>query len=321
MSTSGTYNYNETCTEIVTDAYELIGVSGLGRTLASEDMSKGVRFLNKMIKSWTKQGLHLWTKEEGVVYLTPYEASYSLGNATDNAYATNISDEIITKLSSSLVTNATSVTVLSTTGMLVGDYIGIVLTDKTVHWTTIAAIPTSTTLTLTLGVASASASGNLVYTFTNKLYKPVRILSARLVSGYDSGSSSTITEILMSPISYSDYMDYPMKTANGNPNQYCYDPKLTKGNLYLWLRPNDGNYRVHFTYERYIEDMISLINTPDFPQEWLEPITWQLALRLGVAYGKKQRVSEILPIASMMLQNILDADVEITSIFSSPEGE
>lgn len=320
MATSGSQNFSQTRTQLIEDAFQLIGVYGIGRTVSAEDMTVASNYLNKMVKAWGAKGLHLWTKEEGVLFITPNTAAYSLGNAAGDAHATIASDLVLTQLNGAHAASATSITVDSTTGMTTADKIGIVTTDKTIHWTTIATIPTSTTLTLTAGLDTAASDNGIVYTYTNKLYKPLRILDARIRTGVDSGATSTENDFVLTEIGYQEYFELPNKTSNSFPNQFHYNPKNISGTMYLYPRPSDGAERVHFSYERIIEDLDNTTDDFDFPSEWLEPLTWQLAVRLGPAFGRSQKAMQvILPVASSMLDNLLDWDTETTSVYLSPE--
>lgn len=319
MSTSGTTTFSQTRDQIILDALSLIGVYGIGRTVSAADMDICQRLLNKMIKAWGAKGLHLWAKEEGVLFITPNTASYLLGNASTDAKVTNISDLVMTQTAAAYVANDTALTVTSTTNMTVGDYIGVVLTDKTLHWTTIATIPTSTTLTLTTGLLSAASSGAYVYTFTNKIYKPLRVLSCRIRSGIDLGSTSTEVDIPMTMISHSDYYNMAVKSIGGIPNQAHYLPDLTNGTLTLYPRPQDCSYRIHFTYERVLEDLSSAANDFDFPVEWEEALTYQAAIRFGAVFGKTKKAQALMPMAEAMLQDLLSWDSEITSVCISPD--
>src|SRR5205085_1814515 len=134
---------------------------GIGRTPSAEDMQLTSDTLNMMIKAWSAQGLHLWAKEEATLFLTQYQAKYTLGNNSNNAYCCLTSDLVTTELNANQITNDTSITVLSTTGMTVGDYIGIVLDDKSLYWTTINLIPSSTSITLTGGLSGQASNTNL----------------------------------------------------------------------------------------------------------------------------------------------------------------
>ena len=319
MTTSGSTNFTQTRNELINDAFQVIGVYGVGRTISAEDLNFAASTLNKMIKSWATKGLHLWTKEENVLFVTKDQSNYTLGS-TANACAA--SDAVITQLNGALAASATAITVDSTTGMTVGDFIGIVLTSGAVHYTTIATLPTSTTLTLTSGVSAAASDDAIVYTYTTKIVKPLRILSCRRAQGIDSGATTTLSEIEMASIPYQDYMNLPSKSSSGVPNQFSYMPGNTTGVLYLWQRPNSGIYRINFTSERIIEDLDNAGDNFDFPSEWLEPLTWQLAMRLCPAFGKDKRmISSIAPVASMMLENLLDWDSEVTSVFIQPDQD
>jgi hypothetical protein len=320
MATSGSQNFTQTRIQLIQDAFQLIGIYGVGRTISAEDEVLANNFLNKMIKAWGTKGLHLWTKEEAVLFISQYEEEYTLGNASGDAHCALESDTVITQLNGALAASATSVTVDSTTGMAVSDNIGIVTSDNDIHWTTIATIPSSTTLTLTTGLDTAANDNDEVYTYTNKIYKPLRITSCRRREGIDSGATSTQFEQVLTPISYEEFRNLPTKTTNSLPNQFHYNPKNTSGKLYLYPRPDDGKDRIHISYERVIEDLDAASDNFDFPSEWLECITYQLALRLGACFGKGQKaLQEIAPLASVMLDDLLSWDAEHTELRIIPD--
>lgn len=320
MSTSGSTNYNQTRYDLITDAFNLIGVYGVGRTVSAEDMEIANRFLNKMIKAWSAKGLHLWAKEEGVLYLAPNVSEYILDPTSTSVYFTKKSDEVVTTLSANELTGQTTMSLTSSNGMAISDYIGIVLDTKSIHWTTIASIPDSTSVTINSALPSSASSAALVYTFTTKGEKPLRILSGRLLRGFDSGSTSTQSETLLPSVSYDDYYLMSRLTTSGTVNQFHYNPRLSNGKLLTWPRPDDGSLRIQYTYERALEDFDSTTNNADLPTEWLECITYQLAMRLGPMFGKDERVIQVIgPMATSMLENLMDWDTEVTSITLIPD--
>lgn len=321
MATSGSDNYSQNRNQILYTAFELLGIYGIGRTISAEDLSLANNLLNMMIKRWEGYGYCLWAKQEGVLFITPNTAEYSLGNASTDAYATKVDDLVLTRLNGAAAISSTSLTIDTTIGMTAADYIGVVLADKTIHWTTIATILTPTTLTITTGLASAALDNTLVYTFTNKLTKPLRIIGmSRWRTGFDAGSTSTQVDIPVASVSYDDYQNLPAK-SNGSvtPNQFHYNPKLNNGTLFLFPRPTDGNGRLHFTYERRLEDMDNSTDDFDFPSEWLEPIAYQLAIRLGSPFGKTERAQALAPLASDFLERMLTWDQEIDDIQILPD--
>lgn len=322
MTINTSTSFTETRDQIILDAFQLLGVYGLGRTVSSEDMNMAVNVLNKMVKAWGTKGLHLWCKEEAILYLTPNVSKYQFGTTATAAYATLASGSHMSRTTASAALGATTINVISTAGMTVADYVGVVQSDNTVFWTTIATIPSGTQLTLTLGTTQTVNNAGNIYSFTTLINKPYRILSCRRVWGFDAGATTSIDEVIMNPMSHSEYYDLPLKSANGLPNQFYYDPQDNYGELRLWQRPNDANYRIHFTYERIMADMLNPSDNFDLPQEWLEPLTWQLASRLGPAFGKGKKVrEEIQPMAAIMLGELLDFDSEITSVSFQPDIE
>src|SRR3990167_9187035 len=99
MATSGSTNYTQTRNEIIQDALALIGVYGIGRTISAEDTNFTSNMLNKMIKTYHAQGLHLWAKEEGYLFVADNTGSYTLSSDSTSARATLRSDAVITELS------------------------------------------------------------------------------------------------------------------------------------------------------------------------------------------------------------------------------
>lgn len=318
MATSGSYDWTQTATELIYDAFQLAGIYGIGRTVGTEDTTFALSLLNKMIKSWATQGLHLWEKGEAILFITPSTASYTIGNGSSDAKCASVSDTIITQLTNDETLGDTTITLDSVTGMAISDNIGIVLDNDTIQWTTITNIA-SNVVTLNAALTDDASEGAMIYTFTSRIYKPLRITSARRLTGIDLGTTSTVTEVWMKEISYNEYFNMASKTYNGTPSVYMYNPGTTTGTLYLWSRPSDPNIRIQFSYELLIQDLDSASNNFDFPTEWLEPLTYQLAVRLGPAYGKDERaMGALLPLASQMLENLKDWDTEITSVKFKP---
>lgn len=324
MAVSGSTNFSQTRNEVILDALSLIGVNSVGKTPSAEDVSLANRMLNKMVKAWQTKGLHMWTKEEGILFLTPYIGQYDLGLSTTN-FATKDSS-ITTKLTTDVAQNDTILTVATTSGMLVNDNIGIVQDDGYIYWTTIESISDSITVVIpSPGLPVAISQDQLVYDYTTQASKPLRILDARTLSGIDLGVEGTSqVETPLTLVAYQSYFNVGMITVTSTlPNQGMYVPKDTNGRFYIWPRPVDASKRIQLTYERIIDDLDTARDDFDFPSEWLEPLTFQLAIRLGTPFGKEGKMQVLLPFASEMLQNLIDWDSEISSITFQPyyEGE
>lgn len=300
-------DFRQTRDELILDALQLVGAYGIGRTVSSEDLNFCVNILNKMIKAWAAKGLRLFTKEEGVLYVTPGQSTYQLGGAIK---ATKASDEVVTNLSAAVTAGTTVLPLDLTLGMQVGDNIGVVLNDKTIHWSTIQSIA-ALNVTIAIGAPQDVSEGSLVYTYTNVLDKPLRVLDCR--------KRTQTLDLPVTSVGYQDFQNFPVKSTGSSPTQFAYNPKSLYGDLMLWPCPSDANERIMFTYERVVNDLDNTYDDFDFPAEWLEPITWQLAVRIARPFGKASALNDILPLAESMYQNLLNWDSEVSTIQMYPE--
>jgi hypothetical protein len=316
MSLSGSTNFTQNRNQIIIMAFQLIGCAGIGKTPSNEDMQLASNMLNCMVKAWITKGLHLWSKQEATLFLTQNVASYNLGSAP---YAADVDNLNITELNGNFPSGSTVLTVLNTAGMANGNTIGIVLSDLSTFWTTISSL-TSTTITLASGIPAQGAVNSApVYTITTPMSLPMRLYNPRRANGVDTGNiASTLIETPMGELSYSEYMNLANKTVSGTPMECHFNPNLTNGTLYVWPRPNDCSYRINFTYERVLEDLDNITDNFDFPNEWLETLYYQLAVRLSKPFGKDERGQIIKQEAEAMLQNLLDWDNEVTSVKLQP---
>lgn len=274
MSLSGSTDFTQTRDELITDVLTLLGVLGSGQTPIAADVSFCSNMLNKMLKAWEIQGIHLWKESEAIVALVPGQSRYSLNATGDRAGDPYVE----TELSVDAASSSTALTVVSTVGMTAADIIGISLTAGTLHWTTIVSIDSATTLTITTGLASPAASGRTVITYTTILAQPLKIKNCRY--HYPGG-----TERKLLLMGRADYMNLTDKSTPGASTAYYYSPQLSTGYLYIYPTPADSNSTLHISYLKSIQDMDAAGNNFDLPQEWLEIITFSLAMRVAPAFG------------------------------------
>lgn len=190
---------------------------------------------------------------------------------------------------------------------VVGDHIGIELDDGTIQWTNISAAVNSTTLSLITTTTDDSAVDNHVYTYTAKAQRPLEIDEVRLVS-------SDATERPLLIVSRNEYMALSDKTSEGSPNQIYFDPQTQNAVIRVWLEPNNMKEFIKFTGKYPIQDADALTNNLDFPQEWLEMLSWNLAVRLSPKYGKAIDPN-MVTIANHFKEQAFNFDREYTSIF------
>jgi hypothetical protein len=275
MTTSGTYVYSRTAAQIITEALELIGAYAADETTSSSDSTTCLASLNMMIKAWQGEGIGLWTKRDAALFLEYGETDYLIGPSGDNVTSSWVKTEIATAADETDLT----ITVDDDEGIIDGDYIGIALDDGTLQWTTVSGTPAANVVTLAAALTDDAAVDNHVYTYTTKLARPVEIADMMLRDA--SGNERPITIK-----SRQEYMALPNKDDRGSINIVHYNPLLTNGKLYTWQACNDVHEYLKFTAKIPIENFDATTDTPDFPQEWLLPLSWNLAVNIAPKFGR-----------------------------------
>ena len=311
MTTSSTVILELTGLELITKAFQKLGIRAAETPLEDFETQDGVDDLNLMLKSWQQQGLHLWLEEEGILFLDVGKESYLLGPTGDEA--TTIDDFIATATTAAYVANDTVLAVSDTTGMVAGDNVGVRLDDGTRFWTTLFSVNTAQ-VTLAAGLTSASASGSTIFTYTTIIQRPLRISSSRRKTH---GSDN---EIEVYSWSRNEYFNQVNKAGTGTVVNAYYSPLLGNGKYYVWQTASSANDYVRFTFERPIEIVTDVAQTLDIPSEWFETIIYNLAARLTDSYTvPAQKKQSIFSLASVLLEASVGWDQEMESLNVSPD--
>jgi len=312
MATSSSVNFSMTRNEIITDALMMIGALGEEQTPENSTLEVASRALNRLIKHFENQALHIWKRSEAVVFLQQEQSSYTLGTgSTDHATETYL--EMVT--TAAAVSGASSVSVSSSTGVAVSDYIGIVLDDGSLHWATVSGTTATTISFAATPLTDDVASGNTLFTYTTKINKPLDIYQARsyLIDGE--------TEYKIQECSYEEYQALTSKNVPGaSPSQWVYDRKRTNGKLYIYPSLENVTRYLKITYAKPLEDVDSASDEADVPAEWLDYITSQLALRLFPTYGKlgSAAYQQFYAYCTQLESDVLGFDNEKTTVSISP---
>lgn len=311
MATSGSIDFNITADKIIRKALALIAERAAEIPLTNNEISDGLESLNIMVKNWQSQGLHLWKRAEGVLFLDAGISSYLLG--PDGAEATLEDDFINTELNSLAIATATVLVVANTANMTAGDFIGIELDDGTRQWTTIVTVDSPTGLTITDPLTDSAAIDNSIFTYTTILERPLRIEDARRTR-LDSN-----TEVPLNKWARQEYFAQTNKTSQGTPTNFYYQPTLENGQIYIWQTSDSVRQVLKFTFQQTIGDFDTTSNTPDFPIEWAQPLIWGLASMIGPEYDAPlDKLDRIDVKAAKFLEDILGWDEEITSLNIQP---
>lgn len=312
MATSGTSIFNTTRNEICSEAAKLLNAVPLQQTMGAAMFHTFNFFLNAMVKSWQATGIHLWTTIEGTLFPIAGQVRYGVGGATTDHITGAYYETAVT------ANEAAAQTVISvdlTTNVAALDNIGIVLDDGTMHWTTVVS-KSASTVTILAALPSAAAAGNVVFTYTAKLPRLLKVVDARR---YDIVGA---TDTPMTVCSRQEYNNLPMKTQAGTPIQMFYDAQLTTGYLNVWQIPDTPTQLVKFTAHRPIQDFTSSGDNPDLPQEWILPLVYNLAkMKMPSHPVDAQRRRDIIDNADSLLAAMIGYDRENESYFVQPDME
>lgn len=309
MATSNSTDYNRTATEIVNRALRNLGVLAQEETPAAAELQDGLEALNVMVKTWQVEGINLWKQEDLILWLVKGQTKYTLG--TDHAATTWVR----TTLSAAAASGAGTLTVSSISGISNLDNVGIVLDDGTLQWDTVNGAPSGSTVTLTGTLNDDAASGNQVWAYTTKAVRPLRVDLPRR-------RDSSVQDVPIFTVSRQEYFDTPNKTTQSRPVNVYYDPQLLGGEVHLWPAPETVNDTILLSAKMPIEDFDSLVNTPDFPQEWLNALSWGLAEEMALEYEvPAERHQRIAAKAGTLRATLSSWDNEENSIYFQPDFE
>ena len=163
----------------------------------------------------------------------------------------------------------------------------------------------------------ALTASDYTYVPTNKFLK-ITDLVYRDSSGEDTR---------MEPLTRQDYWDLPNKTDTSTlPTQFYYDPQRTQSTstIYIWPAPDStgAGGTLEVTGQLLFQDVDTAgdgSSNIDVPQEWLETITYGLAVRLAPHFGLDMVQRSVLRKEyQQMLQENLAWDTEQESVKFAP---
>lgn len=282
MTTSGSYDYSATASDVITEALEILSVLPAGGTVTTDDETSMLRTLNFMVKQWSGNfdfapGLKAFSRKRGYLFLQDGQSSYSLGPTGDN---TSLS-YVTTTLTASKVATDTSLTVSSNSGVTTADKIGILLDSGAIQWTTVSSTSSTDTIVIPApGLTGSAASGNRVFIYTTKLMRPLYIEHADLLD-----TSGVESQIL--PISLDSYESLPTPISESDPAYHLYENTIGNGTIRFDAKPSDVTKVVKLTFLAPAEDLDAVANDISYPQEWFAALANGLAKRAAPKYTVK----------------------------------
>lgn len=332
MATSGSYSFAVTRNDIIRDAYLLIKAVDALATIPSVMMTDGVRRLDAMLDRWRKTGVHVWKLEEITLFPDPNQRRYNLSlSSPDNVafayYQTTLATAAAAGATTVNVAAASNLRAGDPLGVIsVGDQFGVMLDSGTISWGVVSGV-SGTSVTFAPGLGGTTAIGRQAWNYhsttTCAVPRPVGI-------GRGNGSvrRHDFTSLIDTPIgpclSRLDYDALPNKDqALGSTavTQAYYDLQLSAGFLSLWQVPAAPILNlIKLTAQIPIQDFVNSTDNPDLPNEWVDAITYNLALVMAPQFDVPESdFQRILLMATGFMMDAATEDREGESIFFQPD--
>jgi len=149
--------------------------------------------------------------------------------------------------------------------------------------------------------------------------KPLKVIQGF----YRNKQSTPYIDIPVMVMSKQEYNVLGSKFSTGTANTIFYDPRKLNGVLYVYLTPDSNaqtNLELHIVAQMPLDDLTSALGVPDFPNEWMNCLMWNLADQLSLEYGVPMNArQEIAQRAGTYKTLLSDWDVEASSTFFSPD--
>lgn len=283
MTTSGLATFNPAVQLIVAAALRALGIISEEEEPSGEQFATALYTLNTIVAALQATGAHVWTEEEAILFPQVGVAKYVIGGPTLSLNANTAPADawLQLTLSANAAGGATTIAVQSAVGVLSGDNIGVILNNGLTFWTTVNGAPVGSVVTLDSALPSVGASsGAFALDYVTPIVRPLKVPGARLRYLGGNGYPNNPNETPMTIMSRQEYMDLPNKLSPGTPTQWFYSPKRDHGDFYIWPVPVTTDWAIRFTWYRPLQDFFLPTDTMDFPQEWIAPLQWALALDL-----------------------------------------
>lgn len=140
---------------------------------------------------------------------------------------------------------------------------------------------------------------------------------------YRNNSVSPYIDIPVMVISKQEYNVLGSKFSTGTANTIFYDTKKLNGVLYVYLTPDvnaSTNMELHIITQLPLDDLSTALAIPDFPNEWMNCLVWNLADQLSLEYGVPMNSRQEIAMRAGTYKTLLtDWDVEAASTFFAPD--
>tara|TARA_R100000935_G_scaffold7634_1_gene16120 strand:- start:727 stop:1611 length:885 start_codon:yes stop_codon:yes gene_type:complete len=252
MTTSNSKNFEIDVAEYIEEAFERCGQE----VRTGYDLRTAKRSLNLLFADWANRGLNQWTIEQTTIALAAGISEYPSGSLTLSVAATGsfTGGETITGGTSGATASITST--LTTTSFA----------------TTIPVGSFTLNETITGGTSGATTTVSAVQDLSDT-QSTIDMLSAVV--------TRTGTDFEITRLSRSEFLNIPIKTQTGRPNQFFLDRQISPV-LKIWPVPDNSTDVIKFNRLTRIDDADAFTNTVDIPFRFYPCLAAGLAYYLSM---------------------------------------
>lgn len=289
MTVSGSVDFSPARNTIIKRALRMVGAYSAESDPTTAQLTDGATALDLMLKEWAQDEL-LWLRQRPTLFLNEGQTVYTLGNTSQTGFSHCVTSYVQTTVATSAAASAGSVVLTSATGMTNAGFLGIEDDNGTIEWfyatfsSTTASLFSDSATSVADTLDAAATAGNVVYyhAVTAQIQRPAKLYDAHRKAYNATAANGAETPV--NTVSRSDYLAYSDKTSSGTIVSVYYDPQMDAGKLYVWQPSDSCKNKLLLDIGRPIYDMDTSTDTFDAPVEYLNAITYNLALELEPEY-------------------------------------
>ena len=294
MATSGTVATTTLDTAVLIDhAVRRCGLASSSQTPETVEIAKQNLYL--LLLNLANRGLNLWCVENELYGLSTAQREYALNPGTLRLL--NVIYSQNSRVTGTDTVAANSVTTDLAVATKVVRY-GFKPTASFTDAVTFSYSTDGVTFTIAQSLASQDWVGGSWYWFDldpTLEYQYFQVASATNFTLDEFYLCNTYTDSTMTQFNRDEWTQQSNKFNAGRPSTNYYFDKTVSPTISLWPAPNNDYDVVNMWRHRFVQDVGSLTQQVEVPQQWMEAIVWQLAARLayelpGVDQGRRTEV-------------------------------
>lgn len=280
MATSGTVAQTVLDTAVVLEhAMRRCGIPASMQTPESVEIGKQNLYL--LLLNLANRGINLWCVEKDLVGLSTGQATYTLPQGTLRLL--NVIYSSATRVTGTDTVVADSVTTELTASTKVVRYGFKPTASVTAAFTLDYSADGITWTTAKTHSSQVWGAGNWYWFDLDPAPTATfwRISSATNFTLTEFYLCSGIADLPMTQFNRDEYAQQVNKTFQQRPCTNFYFDKLVEPTITIWPTPTNPYDQLSVWRHRFVQDVGTLTQQIEVPQQWMEAIIWQLAARLS----------------------------------------